>query len=176
LVRFNSRFEAYNRQLLYGTEVLTVVNMAIDNNARRAYDEDGNPIFINVIIDLSNDPHGFRGFTEEVRRDSRGHRLPGGGRDYNTVPSLAGNTVHQLFGHGGIQGGIMTDTFVAFFNSNAVNPPPIRDISDNQIISIYTQSALSEFRTSTFRATAMEHNESGRINSITFERVIRPPN
>lgn len=34
LVEFNKQYEAYNRNLLYGTDVLTVVNKAKENNKK----------------------------------------------------------------------------------------------------------------------------------------------
>ena len=40
LAEWNAEWEAYNRQLLYGTEVLTVVNKAEQNNSEYTADSD----------------------------------------------------------------------------------------------------------------------------------------
>lgn len=40
LADFNKSYEAYNRSLMYGTELITVMNKANDNNKMYNYDED----------------------------------------------------------------------------------------------------------------------------------------
>lgn len=49
LEEFNNQWEAYNKKVLYGTDVLSVVNKAIDNNKTLT---EGEKYYVNVVINL----------------------------------------------------------------------------------------------------------------------------
>lgn len=56
LLSFNQGFEAYNKKIMYGTDIISVLNKAIDNN--RTYDvETGyeGPYYVNVVFILASD-------------------------------------------------------------------------------------------------------------------------
>lgn len=50
LIKFNQQYEAYNKSLLYGAEVLTVVNKVEDNNKKNNVTEISQNAYINVIV------------------------------------------------------------------------------------------------------------------------------
>ncbi len=46
IVSFNSQFENYNRKNLYGADILTIINKAIDNNTIYEIQKDSNGFYI----------------------------------------------------------------------------------------------------------------------------------
>lgn len=50
LVKYNQEFLSYDKSRMYGTDVITVLNKAIDNNKRYAEDDDSNIINIKIIL------------------------------------------------------------------------------------------------------------------------------
>jgi len=133
LARFNSRFEAYNRRLLYGQEVITLVNMAIDNNRNPEQDAiDGNLHFINVEINITNGD--FIGYQRTVVRDRHGRQVRGLSNERTTGHSetdriqgmrdLRGN-FHQLFNeaHRYAHRDPGNAGFIQFFRQPVHNPP-----------------------------------------------------
>ena len=52
LAEFNQKYESYNKKALRGTDIITLMKMAIENNNSATSD---NPYYINVVIDLGND-------------------------------------------------------------------------------------------------------------------------
>lgn len=55
LVKFNEQYEAYNKSLLYGAEVLTVINKAADNNNKYDVTLPTQMYYINVIVNDKDD-------------------------------------------------------------------------------------------------------------------------
>jgi len=73
LADFNRRFEAFDRRLLTGQDVITLINMAIDNNNRPEHDEEGGPMFMNVILTVNDTFNDYR----EIMTTHRDGRVSG---------------------------------------------------------------------------------------------------
>ncbi len=54
LKEFNQKFEAYNKKALYGTDVITVMKMAIENNEKMETTTSNEQYFINIVLNLKN--------------------------------------------------------------------------------------------------------------------------
>lgn len=56
LIAFNSKFEAYNKKLMYGIDIVSVINMAIDNNIQyglsQNYNENTNNDFVDYYVNV----------------------------------------------------------------------------------------------------------------------------
>lgn len=115
---FNSEYEAYNKTIMYGVDVITVINKSIDYNQRRG--EKG--AVVNIKLDLSN------AFT--IKDGKKILKF-----------STLGTTQYDL-SKNGIE-------LKSFFTSNS--------------------DEIKEFKTSIFRCKGTTYDETGRINSMTFE-------
>lgn len=47
ILRFNSEYEKYTKNEIYGTDIATIINKAIDNNERNKVTKDENGFYIN---------------------------------------------------------------------------------------------------------------------------------
>ena len=52
LQEFNQQWEAYNKKVLYGTDVISVLNKAMDNNSKASVEDDTNKYYVNVKVNL----------------------------------------------------------------------------------------------------------------------------
>lgn len=115
---FNSEYEAYNKTVMYGVDVITVINKSIDYNQRRG--EKG--AVVNIILDLSN---------ASTTKDGE-----------TTIKfSTLGTGQYDLSKN--------QEKLKKFFTSNS--------------------DEIKEFKTSIFRCKETTYDETGRINSMTFE-------
>lgn len=55
LVAFNNQYEAYNKRVMYGTDVITVVNKAIVHNEKMLASKVEDPYYINITIGVNED-------------------------------------------------------------------------------------------------------------------------
>ena len=53
LAEFNQKYEAYNKKALRGTDIITLMKMAIENNNNMEATQKGQQYFINVILKLN---------------------------------------------------------------------------------------------------------------------------
>lgn len=53
LVAFNSEYEAYNKRVMYGTDIITVVNKAIVHNEKMLASKKEDPYYINITITVN---------------------------------------------------------------------------------------------------------------------------
>ncbi len=68
LVAFNKKYEAYNKSVMYGTEIITVMNMAIEDNKKIYNATDLNNLKINIDFEFEvTDVYIYN--TETGRRD-----------------------------------------------------------------------------------------------------------
>ena len=54
LQEFNQQWEAYNKKALFGSDIITVVNKAIQNNKSAETMDEKNKFYVNVTIDCKN--------------------------------------------------------------------------------------------------------------------------
>ena len=53
---FNSSLESYNKKLMYGTEIITVINKAVDNNKRYGVESDtSSKYYVDIVFRLKKD-------------------------------------------------------------------------------------------------------------------------
>ena len=61
LLEFNKGFEVYNKKIMYGTDIVSAINKAIDNNIiNKVTAGDNSGISVNIIIRLNSDLHSTK--------------------------------------------------------------------------------------------------------------------
>lgn len=111
---FNSEYEAYNKTVMYGVDVITVINKSMDYNHKIGENE----AIINIKLNLKT-----KNFNDTP------NELSIGNKEYNVLQN--------------------SKELKDFFTSNSSN--------------------LKNFKTSIFKCTGVTYDETGRINSMTFE-------
>ncbi|MCL2354354.1 MAG: hypothetical protein FWC68_00385 [Oscillospiraceae bacterium] len=172
LVRFNQRFEAYNRTLLNGQEVITVINMAIDNNTRREVDEEGNPLFVNIVVHTNRD---FIGETREVEVRSDGSRIIG---DVNRTVGVGGGSLTrrrvELSRRNPADEWAMDQDVINFFNARNLRNPAREFLGEDSVTMNrsyrYFTIALNEFKGEAFEAMEIAYGDTGRVTRLVFQQ------
>lgn len=167
LTKFNRQYEVFNKQKLYGTEIITAVNKVVENNSMALNDDD--PWYINVEIETGTDE-----FENTVWRVNNRDR-------YSEKKQLTGSAIpsniKNLASFGSIKGQIqlipegeeaqnrikMNETMINFFSTSTED----LKITDEEY-TYYIDSALKTFKTRIFSGT-VKYNNEGRICKIEFE-------
>lgn len=152
LAAFNAEYEAYNKKLMYGTDVITAVNKAIEHNGGLGVNEADD--FIDVKIKLQQD---FIGVKVDKDGTNRGN--------YNTElgpqESLNNGTYNLRQNIGDTQ---MNETIIKFFYS----------ISDSKKNgegkdAVYYYDGITDFKRAIFECVDMDDkNKDGKIDYIEF--------
>ena len=160
---FNRTYEAYNRSRLYGTDVISVVNRAIDYN--KQLDADEEEYFINIVIKTTTP---FTATKQEVTRYGNGQETS------NNFEVVQGNS---LMDEGTYQvrerdGSVRINEKVEdFFKQDAKDNVSINDDDPSKIKYTYTYSGLTNFKSAIFTCEYVNYNESGRIEEMKFTQI-----
>lgn len=156
-VEFNKEFESYNKQNLYGTDVITVINKAMANNEKYGIEGDpSDPYYVDVEIQLVT---AVQGYTKTYTRDD-----PNPDPEYpENLLLSAGNYLISNPKHLGILKNLCKST-----------PVDVKETKKGKdFIRVETYSAEEDFKLRYFTCTKMEpHPSSGRICRIVFEERI----
>ena len=188
LAKFNSKFEAYHKDRLYGIDVITVINKAIEHNTKMQAADIADPYYINIrfetIENIKNEinAYDYNVVTKEKSNDrwlSNGDYYPNtwGVVDLNDWEILAGQQ-YQL-GTMGDAGFVFNNSVIEIFDNDHSSPKPLietENSADPDTITIYTlYSALTNFKRAIFRCivdpTNPEDYNNGRIRRMTFIQV-----
>lgn len=156
LTAFNMQYEAYNKQVMYGTEVITVINKAIDYNKKlKPIDAEDD---IKITIDLKEN------FYATERTDTT---WPNGRTDYGDEVTIGETSLER----GNYTVGYNAPSnLISFFKQN---PEDSSDTTNyrTKVETVYYHSALTNFRRAIFKCTNVDYNQTtGRIDSMTFEQ------
>ena len=184
LLAFNKEYEAYNKSLLYGTDVITVVNKAINNNRNMDIKPTEEKYYVNVIIKTNLDKE-FK--TKIIKVDNTKKKGDVGYEEdvtssYSGITALSGITVDTVdkiqgackLGDWDKNGYLVNNTGVInFFNQNATDTK-IDDKDNNLTYLVY--SALTDFKKTIFTCSNIEYSEiTGRVKQITFVECVKTP-
>lgn len=159
LVQFNKQYEAYNKTRMYGIDVITVVNKAVDYN--KTLDTDEEEYKINIILNLKQN---FDRTKQEVIQYGNGNIEEG---DIQTVTegTLKSGT-YQLFAREDSMQ--MNNEVLAFFNQKSNDI--ITKTNRTTVVTTYTYSAITNFKTAIFECTNVDY-KNGRVSSMTFSQI-----
>lgn len=159
LAAFNQQYAAYNKKLLYGTEVITVMNKAIQDNKNSNRDITG--IFIDVEINV------VQGYATTIVETTMGlngeikEKITTRGDDWKKDTTY--NLLKDDSGH-------MYQSVIDFFNQPVTNPEPESKETPTGRVVKYTYNALTDFKRSIFKCEGI-HYTKGRIDKITFTQI-----
>lgn len=157
LTAFNAQYEAYNKRLLYGTEIITVARKAMENNikvlAAGADEEHFN--YINIEVELIQD------FVKTITTITITDEGAETDRDNDTNIELSKGT-HDLLDYDA--------ELQDFFDPE--NHKDEKDIIEDEHKVIYTYSALTEFKRGIFTCEWDETEyKNGRISHLKFRQI-----
>lgn len=156
-VEFNKEFESYNKQNLYGTDVITVINKAIANNEKYGIEGDfDDPYYVDVQFTLASDVYGF---VREYKRE--GSQKPTiTETKYLQTPSLKGDIIYSLKNNSG-----------KLYQLTENNPVKVEETKKGNIFTRKeTYYADEDFKLRYFTCTGIEYEPTnGRVKTITFE-------
>lgn len=180
LAKFNREYESYNKDRLYGVDVITVMNKAIEHNTRMQAADMANPYYINIVFSTNED------FTNEIYmsvldvgtkekiREEYGIRtnIPTRWSGVDLTTNIITNGIQYNLGT--FNGGafIFNDIVRNIFTAGYVDDDTFstNDPINNTITTYTLYSALTNFKRAIFTCTDVEYN-NGRIRSMTFEQV-----
>ena len=174
ITAFNKEYEAYNKKRMYGTDIITIVNKAIEHNQNIEVIED-DPYYINIILNnLSSewvttvkkiDINSPENTEVDVDADDWTF-LIAQGVNVNNVELLQNSTLVTFSGDGRV---ILNKNMKEYFSQNATDPEP--KYSADGRYKYIIKSALTNFKRATFECTDVQYNqETGRISSMTFRQ------
>lgn len=158
LVAFNSTYEAYNKNRMYGVDAISVAKKAINYNIRLDPSKAGEAVTIELIL-----KEDFCTTKQTIRVDENGITTEGP-IENDGAASLKKGT--YIFGYNYPQ--VVLD----FFSDDAQNPDPEVKYSGKTIIKTYKYTGLTNFKKAIFECKGTEYNDSGRISKMTFEQVL----
>ena len=180
IAKFNKQFEAYNKERLYGTDIISIVNKADENNEKYNV-ENTNPFYITIQINLGN--KYITTYTEQKEGESLKEKTYS--EIKNDLETNFGITEEPLdltvssFSTGSID--TVTKKYVRsnsinFFRQNMQNmSKTIRETESGKEIEVTysVYPALAEFKKAVFKCESIrtEYNENGRITKMEFSEL-----
>lgn len=171
LKEFNQQWEAYNKKALYGTDIITVVNKAIQNNKSVVATNEDDKFYVNVKINYKGNI--FK--TKITKLNLITNEL----KEVSYVPSSATGSmeIHKdtiklsgitELGRWQQEDGIlkMDNKIVKAFEHIHDYKEEYIDETNHEIY--YIDSAFKVFKTTLFRCTGIEYKD-GRVHEIHFE-------
>lgn len=174
LVKYNSEFLAYDKSRMYGTDVISVLNKARDNNERYKDDES---MFINISFSLLDD----------VKRVTM--KYTWNGKNFDVTTERTKNKDKYEFDGKNESGNgkeciyTLEDDFeiIKNFLATSTEPTAIRDESHIKKISnpekneyyTITYTGFSDFKRMIFKCNSSktQYNGLGKISYMEFEQV-----
>lgn len=160
---FNRTYEAYNRSRLYGTDVISVVNRAIDYN--KQLDADEEEYFINIVIETTT---SFTATKQEVTRYGNGQETSNNSEVIQGFSLMSEGTYQVRERDGSVR---INEKVEDFFKQDAKDNVSINDDDPSKIKYIYTYSGLTNFKSAIFMCEYVNYNESGRIKEMKFKQI-----
>jgi len=172
IATFNMQYEAYDKQLMYGTEIMSLVNKAIDYNDSLKYaDKD---LAINIEIEINQD---FVATKQKVREYSNGSQ-----KHYDSIKIGEWSLLAKTGNETTIKVNYETNKkIISFFSDQPIEDEfrvigtgneSVYGINLEYIEKEVTYSALTNFKRAIFKckSDSIEY-ENGRIKKMCFEQI-----
>ena len=153
LAEFNQKYEAYNKKALRGTDIITLMKMAIDNNNKMEVADVGEQYFINIRLELKN----TYTWTKTTINKKTGEK---------TTSDISGNSISGIISLGNWKdnNSLSMDKYVEdLFGESIVTK------KEKQTETIYTYSPLANLKKAVFKCTEIKYNDNGRIKELVFK-------
>ncbi len=153
LVEFNQKYEAYNKKALRGTDIITLMKMAIENNNKMEATNVGEQYFINVKLILKNEYKSTKTTidkaTGEKKVEDKGEKTISGKISLGDWEKSGKLT--------------MQDYVENLFGESITKKTETKDKI------IYEYSPLANLKKAVFTCTNVTYNNNGRIIELEFE-------
>lgn len=166
LAAFNASYEAYNKTRMYGTDVITVINKAINYNGKLDNSQENEAITIEVEIAES-----FIATKQTIKEYANGTITKGDVEEIEGVSLYLKNNNSKT-----VKAGFNTtysDEVVQFFQKQKTEDS-VKITKENKVGYVekeITYSALANFKRAIFTCTKCEdENNDGRIDYMKFEQ------
>lgn len=184
IAEFNREYEAYNKTRMYGTDVITVVNKAINHN-RTVGATEVDPYYINVIFKTQDDfkTEGFviNNLLPSDHKDYRSEVSPDKIKEIMEIDEITvalsknpvdGYDLGSWNSDGTLQ---MNSGIIKFFGQNKIDKEKTENDGDENK-TYYIYSALTNFKRAIFTCESMEDTakdgkKDGRIDTIVFRQL-----
>ena len=175
---FNKGYEAYNKTKMFGIDVITVTNKAINHNKTIAATE-AEPYYVNIKIKTNQTFETIVMEIDNTKINGTQKRLNGAYITTN-IKNLLGNpsnnygayleegVVYELgvWQNNG-ESFIMNNNFVQFFAGDTIDKT-VTTADKKKTYTMY--SALTNFKIAVFECTEIKY-EQGRVSSMTFSEI-----
>lgn len=179
ITAFNKEYLAFNKKRMYGTDVITVVNKAINNNNSMLLNDVSEPYYINIEINIIQD------FESTIYKIDNTEEYPTEQKIIGTPTAAIMNLLeidYSIFTPvmesssspyrlGSMQGEqfVMDSEFVNFFDGYKEDKI---ETTEDLKYTYKLYSALTNFKRAIFECTDYEYNNlTGRIESMTFTQI-----
>lgn len=170
LQEFNQQWEAYNKKALFGSEIITVVNKAIQNNESAETMDEKNKFYVNVTIDCKTttfDTKITKIDLESGTTTDEVEEIPATANNGKKISkksvSLSGITELGSWQTNGKL--VMSNEVVKRFENTSYKEK-YEDKKNNAIY--YLDSAFKVFKTTPFKCKGIDY-DNGRVHAIHFE-------
>lgn len=183
LAEFNKSYEAYNKTRMYGTDIITVVNKAINHN-KSIEAQTTEPYYVNIKIHVNQDfittgkvinnllPSSEKDYEKDMTKEeimAKG----GSGTDITTY-GLAKNNDGDYYelGTWDSNGSLEMNKGIESFFSQDVKDKTVKEINESTNKIYYIYSGLTNFKTAIFKCVDVDYSDvTGRVKEMTFEQI-----
>lgn len=168
IAAFNAEYESYNKKAMYGTEVMTIMNKAIQNNLDMDASKYEDAYYINIKFKLNDT------IQDTVIKENMNTKEQTVFEDFNYIKDMFGHTLtdtklekNKFYSLGTyVEDELKMDVAIKKLFSAETND----HIEQSGQYRYYIKSALNQFKTTMFKCTDVVFNEYGRIKEMTFEQ------
>lgn len=154
LKEFNQQWEAYNKKTLYGTDIITVMNKAIENNNNL----ETSIGFVNIRLKIKKD------YIYRVEVYNDGSSLPWFSHDNRYSPCLkAGKEYSLVYFEDPL---FMDPSVIEIFENPEKKTKVYKELKGSNTQYFYDE--LIEFKKAFFKCTGVVY-EDGRVKELVFE-------
>lgn len=178
ILAYNAEFESYDKQRMYGTDVITVLNKAIDFNTQNEwYSYQGYQIDVTFRLETTVEnyivPYKLN---EKTHKMEQGKKQSAGKTDKYTLIG-DGKKIYSILNNSDynqIEKFLKTQTEKSEIRRNA-KKEKYKD-RDGNIVEYETYyeiyyNGFSDFKRKIFRCTNVEYNNLGKISKMEFEEI-----
>lgn len=174
LAKFNAEFEAFEKERLYGTDVITVLNKAINNNIK--YEANESVYDIDVVFTLKSDVKSSANiYTPSL--DANGNRdgkmditVKDSGKinEYELGIVFPKDTPYSLLSNPDKDRNRINDNIEKLLTMKETTKINVKSEWEYTII----DTGFKQFKRKLFACTGIEYNaETGRIKKLTFQEI-----
>ena len=170
---FNDGYTSYNKKRMYGTDIITVVNKAIEHNKKIGEIKE-DPYYINIIITTKED---FKTTGLETIYDTKKKKIVESkemnNADIKEKAKLSEDIQIELNKDTYELGTTnMNEKMLKFFTKNSMKDISIGENKVDHVVTYNIYSAITNFKRAIYECKDVDYNEkTGRIEEMRFEQI-----